>query len=56
MDPDQRPAGRAIAQSPNSGLSSREPGGQSAFADNCAPCHGLGGAGQDIYPTLADDD
>src|SRR6056297_1688437 len=20
-------------------------GGQSAFADNCAPCHGLGGAG-----------
>ncbi|MEM7045008.1 MAG: cytochrome-c oxidase, cbb3-type subunit III [Pseudomonadota bacterium] len=31
-------------------------GGQSAFADNCAPCHGLGGAGQDIYPTLADDD
>ena len=31
-------------------------GGESAFADNCAPCHGLGGAGQDIYPTLADDD
>lgn len=31
-------------------------GGQAAFADNCAPCHGLGGAGQDIYPTLADDD
>ncbi|MGI9417785.1 MAG: cytochrome-c oxidase, cbb3-type subunit III [Geminicoccaceae bacterium] len=31
-------------------------GGQTAFADNCAPCHGLGGAGQDIYPTLADDD
>ena len=21
-------------------------GGQAAFADNCAPCHGLGGAGQ----------
>ncbi len=31
-------------------------GGESAFADNCAPCHGLGGAGQDIYPALADDD
>ncbi len=31
-------------------------GGQAAFADNCAPCHALGGAGQDIYPTLADDD
>ena len=31
-------------------------GGQAAFADNCAPCHGLGGAGQGIYPTLADDD
>lgn len=31
-------------------------GGQSAFADNCAPCHALGGAGQGIYPTLADDD
>ena len=31
-------------------------GGEAVFADNCAPCHGLGGAGQDIYPTLADDD
>ncbi len=30
-------------------------GGQAAFADNCAPCHGLGGAGQGNYPTLADD-
>jgi cytochrome c oxidase cbb3-type subunit 3 len=30
-------------------------GGQAAFADNCAPCHGLGGAGQGFYPTLADD-
>ncbi|MGI9437670.1 MAG: cbb3-type cytochrome c oxidase N-terminal domain-containing protein, partial [Geminicoccaceae bacterium] len=30
-------------------------GGQASFADNCAPCHGLGGAGQGIYPTLADD-
>jgi cytochrome c oxidase cbb3-type subunit 3 len=30
-------------------------GGEAAFADNCAPCHGLGGAGQGYYPTLADD-
>jgi cytochrome c oxidase cbb3-type subunit 3 len=30
-------------------------GGRSAFADNCAPCHGLGGAGQRGYPSLADD-
>ena len=32
-------------------------GGESAFADNCAPCHGLGGAGNPGgYPVLADDD
>mgnify|MGYP006421758775 CR=1 FL=1 len=31
-------------------------GGQSAFADNCAPCHGRGGAGlPGGYPSLADD-
>ena len=30
-------------------------GGGAAFADNCAPCHGLGGAGQGFYPNLADD-
>ncbi|MEM7021901.1 MAG: cytochrome-c oxidase, cbb3-type subunit III [Pseudomonadota bacterium] len=30
-------------------------GGEASFADNCAPCHGLGGAGQGFYPTLADD-
>jgi cytochrome c oxidase cbb3-type subunit 3 len=30
-------------------------GGGAAFADNCSPCHGLGGAGQGFYPTLADD-
>jgi cytochrome c oxidase cbb3-type subunit 3 len=30
-------------------------GGGAAFADNCAPCHGLGGAGRGFYPTLADD-
>ena len=27
-----------------------------AFANNCAACHGLGGAGQGFFPTLADDD
>jgi len=31
-------------------------GGKSAFADNCAPCHGAGGAGRPGYPNLADDD
>ena len=32
-------------------------GGRAAFADNCVPCHGLGGAGQaGGYPSLADDD
>ncbi|MCG8357084.1 MAG: cytochrome-c oxidase, cbb3-type subunit III [Kiloniellales bacterium] len=32
-------------------------GGRAAFADNCAPCHGLGGAGRPGgYPVLADDD
>jgi cytochrome c oxidase cbb3-type subunit 3 len=30
-------------------------GGEAAFADNCAPCHGLGGSGQAQYPVLADD-
>jgi cytochrome c oxidase cbb3-type subunit 3 len=31
-------------------------GGQATFADNCAPCHGQGGAGlPGGYPTLADD-
>ncbi len=30
-------------------------GGEASFADNCAACHGLGGAGQHGYPTLADD-
>jgi cytochrome c oxidase cbb3-type subunit 3 len=31
-------------------------GGESAFADNCAPCHGKGGGGlPGGYPTLADD-
>ncbi len=31
-------------------------GGEVAFKENCAACHGLGGAGQFNYPTLADDD
>ena len=31
-------------------------GGEAAYADNCAPCHGLGGAGNPGgYPVLADD-
>jgi cytochrome c oxidase cbb3-type subunit 3 len=31
-------------------------GGAAAFGDNCATCHGGGGAGTVGYPTLADDD
>lgn len=32
-------------------------GGRAAFADNCAPCHGQGGAGRPGgFPVLADDD
>lgn len=30
--------------------------GRVAFADNCAGCHGAGGAGAKGFPTLADDD
>lgn len=30
-------------------------GGASSFAENCAPCHGAGGAGAPGYPSLADD-
>jgi len=30
-------------------------GGRTAFADNCAPCHGVGGAGVPGYPSLIDD-
>lgn len=30
-------------------------GGHVIFADNCAPCHGAGGAGRPGYPVLADD-
>lgn len=29
--------------------------GQAAFGDNCAPCHGGGGAGSEGYPNLQDD-
>jgi cytochrome c oxidase cbb3-type subunit 3 len=31
-------------------------GGKAAFAENCAACHGSGGAGGKGYPVLADDD
>ena len=31
-------------------------GGASAFKDNCATCHGTGGAGSKGYPNLNDDD
>lgn len=30
--------------------------GRAAFGDNCAPCHGAGGAGAVGYPNLNDDD
>jgi cytochrome c oxidase cbb3-type subunit III len=30
--------------------------GKAAFGDNCAPCHGSGGAGAKGYPNLNDDD
>jgi cytochrome c oxidase cbb3-type subunit 3 len=30
--------------------------GRTAFADNCAPCHGAGGGGQRGYPNLNDDE
>jgi cytochrome c oxidase cbb3-type subunit III len=30
--------------------------GKAAFGDNCAPCHGLGGAGSKGFPNLNDDD
>lgn len=29
--------------------------GKSAFGDNCATCHGVGGRGYEGYPTLSDD-
>jgi cytochrome c oxidase cbb3-type subunit III len=31
-------------------------GGRAMFAENCAPCHGSGGAGAKGFPSLADDD
>lgn len=31
-------------------------GGRTLFAENCAACHGAGGAGAKGFPTLADDD
>lgn len=30
--------------------------GKAAFGDNCAPCHGIGGAGSKGYPNLNDDE
>jgi cytochrome c oxidase cbb3-type subunit 3 len=30
--------------------------GRVVFNNNCAQCHALGGAGQGVFPTLADDD
>ena len=30
--------------------------GKRVFADNCAPCHGVGGGGARGYPNLTDDD
>src|SRR5437899_2934356 len=30
--------------------------GKTVFGDNCAPCHGSGGAGSKGYPNLNDDD
>ena len=36
--------------------SSRSPAARCCSRTNCAPCHGLGGAGPRVYPTLADDD
>jgi cytochrome c oxidase cbb3-type subunit 3 len=30
--------------------------GRAAFANNCAPCHGVGAAGTKGYPNLNDDD
>ena len=45
----------AIAADPEL-LSFSVAGGRAAFADNCAPCHGLGGAGRPGgFPSLADD-
>jgi cytochrome c oxidase cbb3-type subunit 3 len=31
-------------------------GGRATFLENCAPCHGSGGAGAKGFPSLADDD
>jgi len=45
----------AIAQDPDLAQFAIR-GGEQSFKSNCAPCHGLGGAGQGHFPTLADDD
>ena len=51
-----READLATIRDDNELLNFAMAGGGSAFADNCAPCHGQGGAGRPGgYPTLADD-
>ncbi len=45
----------AIKQDPDMFAFARAQG-KAAFGDNCAPCHGAGGAGAKGYPNLNDDD
>ena len=54
----QRMAGMDIAsiQNDNSLFTYAREGGEAAFGDNCAPCHGTGAAGFIGYPDLNDDD
>ena len=56
MDRPDRGARRRRRSRPTpSWCSSRIAGGETAFKNNCATCHGLGGAGQGFFPSLADD-
>ncbi len=43
-------------QANESMLAFAQAAGKAAFGDNCAPCHGSGGAGAVGYPNLVDDD
>ena len=54
--PDRRRWTRAAIRPTRSWSQFAIAGGETAFKTNCAPCHGLGGAGQGFFPTLADDD
>ncbi len=45
----------AAIRSDNSLFQFAAAGGAAAFAENCTPCHGAGGAGAPGYPSLADD-